>query len=324
MSDAAQPTAAEVRAAAEAVKTALDRHLAAVERRSGEDDPAVYEAFNELAAAAEAYDELLYDRYDEVTPFEIPGADDALPPYTGPEEPNALSVLIRRDYAVAEPQRLLAQAQRVADLDPERRRGARRAAAGSSVHGALGVLFGEFEPDEIASRHKEFGLEEGDSTLWVTAADEPAEPGEWLEAPFDQADPQRVVCRFDVSAVFDDETGRRRTTSSTAWTTSVDPTRTASRGPGAAGRGSLTPTPRRPPTYGGRAAGAAAARLRPRAVGAAPRCAALSRRRHLRSPAACGSRVVRGLAGTSATARGSAWSTPWTTDRWRSARPNAV
>ncbi|AJE39904.1 hypothetical protein [Streptomyces nodosus] len=201
MSDAAQPTAAEVRAAAEAVKTALDRHLAAVERRTGEDDPAVYEAFNELAAAAEEYDELLYDRYDEVTPFEIPGAEESLPPYLGPEEPNALSVLIRRDYAVAEPQRLLAQAQRVEAADEE-------LAAGSSadtVHGALGVLFGEFEPDEIASRHTEFGLEEGDSTLWVTAADEPAEPGEWLEAPFEQVDPQRVVCRFDVSAVFDDE-----------------------------------------------------------------------------------------------------------------------
>ncbi|MFE1349809.1 hypothetical protein ACFW57_35055, partial [Streptomyces sp. NPDC058757] len=70
MSDAAQPTAAEVRAAAEAVKTALDRHLAAVERRTGDDDTAVYEAFNALAAAAETYDELLYDRYDEVTPFE--------------------------------------------------------------------------------------------------------------------------------------------------------------------------------------------------------------------------------------------------------------
>ncbi|MFJ4714565.1 hypothetical protein [Streptomyces sp. NPDC088785] len=203
MSDAAQPTAAEVRTAAEAVKAALDRHLAAVERRSGEDDPAVYEAFNELAAAAEEYDELLYDRYDEVTPFEIPGGDDSLPPYTGPEEPNALSVLIRRDYAVVEPQRLLAQAGRIADIeagpdtDPD--------SAGRGVHAALGVLFGEFEPDEIASRHKEFGLEEGDSTLWVAAADEPAEPGEWLEAPFDQADPQRVVCRFDVSAVFDDD-----------------------------------------------------------------------------------------------------------------------
>jgi hypothetical protein len=199
MSDAAQPTAAEVRAAAEAVKTALDRHLAAVERRSGEDDPAVYEAFNQLAAAAEAYDELLYDRYDEVTPFEIPGADDSLPPYTGPEEPNALSVLIRRDYTVVEPQRLLAQAQRVEAADEDTTQ------VSGTVPGALGVLFGEFEPDEIASRHKEFGLEEGDSTLWVTAAEEPAEAGEWLEAPFEGADPQSVICRFDVSAVFDDE-----------------------------------------------------------------------------------------------------------------------
>ncbi|MGW3292231.1 hypothetical protein ACWDR3_47295 [Streptomyces sp. NPDC001002] len=201
MSDAAQPTAAEVRAAAEAVKTALDRHLAAVERRSGEDDPAVYEAFNQLATAAEAYDELLYDRYDEVTPFEIPGAEDALPPYTGPEEPNALSVLIRRDYAVVEPQRLLAQAQRVEAADED----SIGVEASGTVNGALGILFGEFEPDEIASRHKEFGLEEGDSTLWVTAADEAPEAGEWLESPFEQVDPQRVVCRFDVSAVFDDE-----------------------------------------------------------------------------------------------------------------------
>ncbi|MEV0980209.1 hypothetical protein [Streptomyces sp. NPDC049915] len=201
MSDAAQPTAAEVRAAAEAVKTALDRHLAAVERRSGEDDPDVYEAFNQLAAAAEAYDELLYDRYDEVTPFEIPGADDSLPPYTGPEEPNALSVLIRRDYAVAQPQRLRAQAQRIEAADEE----STGEGISGTVHGALGILFGEFEPDEIASRHKEFGLEEGDSTLWVVAADEPADPGEWLEAPFEQIDPQRAVCRFDVSAVFDDD-----------------------------------------------------------------------------------------------------------------------
>lgn len=200
MSDAAQPTAAEVRAAAEAIKTALDRHLAAVERRSGEDDPAVYEAFNQLATAAEAYDELLYDRYDEVTPFEIPGSEDTLPPYAGPEEPNALSVLIRRDYAVAEPQRLLAQAQRVEAAEYD---GGEDAA--STVHGALGILFGEYEPDEIASRHKEFGLEEGDSTLWVLAADEAADPGEWLESPFEQTDPQRVVCRFDVSAVFDED-----------------------------------------------------------------------------------------------------------------------
>ncbi|MGV4984947.1 hypothetical protein ACVB8X_32865 [Streptomyces sp. NRAIS4] len=204
MSDAAQPTAAEVRAAAEAIKTALDRHLAAVERRSGEDDPAVLEAFNELAAAAEAYDELLYDRYDEVTPFEIPGAEEQLPPYAGPEEPNAISVLIRRDYAVVEPQRLRAQAQRVEAAEYEAAGGLADDAA-STVPGALGILFGEFEPDEIASRHKEFGLEEGDSTLWVTASDEAPEAGEWLESPFEHIDAQGVVCRFDVSAVFDDE-----------------------------------------------------------------------------------------------------------------------
>ncbi|MFJ2114039.1 MULTISPECIES: hypothetical protein [unclassified Streptomyces] len=202
MSDAAQPTAAEVRAAAEAVKVALDRHLAAVEHRTGEDDPAVSDAFNALAVAAEVYDERLYNRYDEVTPFEIPDPDDSLPPYNGPEEPNALSVLIRRDYAVAEPQRLLAQAQRIADVEADTDTGS---VVGSSVHAALGVLFGEYEPDEIASRHKEFGLEEGDSTLWVSAAEDLPEPGEWLAAPFEQADPQQVVCRFDVSAVFDED-----------------------------------------------------------------------------------------------------------------------
>lgn len=167
MSDAEQPTAAEVRAAAEAVKTALDRHLAAVERRTGEDDPAVHAAFNDLAAAAEEYDELLYERYDEVTPFDIPDAEEALPPYTGPDEPSALSVLIRRDYAVAEPRRLLSQAQRIADHDragaaaPPGSGAGAQGVVGDSVHAALGILFGEYEADEVASRHKEFGLEEG-------------------------------------------------------------------------------------------------------------------------------------------------------------------
>ncbi|MFD1831580.1 hypothetical protein ACFSJS_18225 [Streptomyces desertarenae] len=217
MSDAAQPGAAEVRAAAEALKNALDRHLEAVERRSAEGDDAagaaraeaaVHAAFDELAAAGEAYDELLYEVYDEVTPFEIPGGE-GMPPYAGPEEPGSLSVLIRRDYAVVEPQRLMAQAQRVTALDPDSADADEAALegpfAGSGVHAALSVLFGEYEPDEIATRHEEFGLEEGDSTLWVMAGEEPAEPGEWLASPFEAADPERVVCRFDVSTVFDDE-----------------------------------------------------------------------------------------------------------------------
>lgn len=234
MSDAAQPTAADVRAAVEAVKAALDRHLDAIEQRAEEAegaaagpevapgsaaqsaaersaaraDSAVYAAFDALAAAGEAYDELLYEVHDEVTPFEIPGPSaDTMPAYAGPDEPHALTVLIRRDYTVAYPHRLLTQARRVTELDPESADddGIAGPAAGSTVYAALGVLFGEYEPDEIATRHKEFGLEEGDSTLWVSAAEEGSEPGEWLPAPFEQADPERVVCRFDVSSAFDDE-----------------------------------------------------------------------------------------------------------------------
>jgi hypothetical protein len=211
MSDAVQPGAAEVRAAADALKGAIDRHLAAIERRAAapaagaEADAEVFTAFNEMAAAGEAYDELLYDVYDEVTPFEVPGTDGGAA-YAGPEEPEALSVFIRRDYTVVDPRRLLAQARRVAELDPEAAitdEADAQDAAGRSMPTALGVLFGEFEPDEIASRHKEFGLEEGDATLWVTAAEEPAEPGEWLAAPFEAVDPERVICRFDVSEAFD-------------------------------------------------------------------------------------------------------------------------
>ncbi|WP_326599932.1 hypothetical protein [Streptomyces sp. NBC_01803] len=213
MSDAVQPQAAEVRAAADALKEAIDRHLAAIERRAAspaagpEADASVFAAFNEMAAAGEAYDELLYDVYDEVTPFEVPDTEGSSP-YTGPAEPDALSVFIRRDYTVVEPRRLLAQAQRVAELDPEATDEDEPDApesAARSTHAALGVLFGEFDPDEIASRYKEFGLEEGDSTLWVLAADEPAEPGEWLAAPFDSVDLERVVCRFDVSEAFEEE-----------------------------------------------------------------------------------------------------------------------
>lgn len=196
MSDDVQPTVAEVRAAVEALKAALDRHLDAIENRAGDDDPSVYAAFEALASAAESYDELLYDRYDEVTPFEVPAGDGA-PEYRGPEDPDAISVLIRRDYTVVEPERLLAQARRAAEGDAE---------AGESVNAAVAAVFGEYEPDEIAQRHKEFGLEEGDSTLWVCAA-EPTEPGEWLDAPFDQADPQLALCRFDMSLVFEDELG---------------------------------------------------------------------------------------------------------------------
>ena len=193
MSDVAQPTIAEVRNAAEAVKAAIDRHLAAVEARTGENDPGVAAAYEALALAADAYDEVLYDTHDEVTPFEVPSRRDA-GDFPDPDEPEAITVLVRRDYLITDALRLRAAALSV-DGAPE---------SAASVSSALGALFAEYEPDEIAGRAEEFGLEEGDSTLWVTAAD-PAEPGDWLAEPFEDADPELLICRFDVSEAYDDE-----------------------------------------------------------------------------------------------------------------------
>src|SRR5262245_59382734 len=58
-----------VRAAAEELKQAVDRHLAAVEARTGESDPAVQVAYTELHDIAARYDDLLFEHHDEVTPF---------------------------------------------------------------------------------------------------------------------------------------------------------------------------------------------------------------------------------------------------------------
>lgn len=183
---AAQPTAAQVRAAAEAFKNAIDRHLAAVESRSDELDPAVLEAFDALAAAAEEYDELLYAVHDEVTPFEVPAENPEA--YAGPEEVEAVSVFMRRDYLVVDPDLLLAAARSAAeDFDPEQ--GDNRA--------ALAELFDAFDADEIAYRAAELGLESAESTLWVVAA-EPEVLGGWHDDPFTEADAERLIYRVDV------------------------------------------------------------------------------------------------------------------------------
>ena len=59
----------EPRAALDRLIAALEAHLSAAERRQGEADPAVVAAYSTLADAFEAYDEALYDAFDEVTPF---------------------------------------------------------------------------------------------------------------------------------------------------------------------------------------------------------------------------------------------------------------
>jgi hypothetical protein len=67
--DETPATSEQVHAAVEALKAALDAHLAAVESRAGENDPQVQAAYDALASAGEAYDDALFSAYEEVTPF---------------------------------------------------------------------------------------------------------------------------------------------------------------------------------------------------------------------------------------------------------------
>jgi hypothetical protein len=182
-----QPTPAQVRAAAEALKTAIDRHLAAVEARSDELDPAVLEAFDALAAAAEEYDELLYTVHDEVTPFDV------VPPeseagYTGPEQVEAFSVYIRRDFLITDAEALAAAAANVAQDFT---------AHAADNRAAIAELFDAFDADEISYRADELGLEAVEATTWVVAT-EPEVVGGWDDDPFSEVDMQRLLYRVDL------------------------------------------------------------------------------------------------------------------------------
>ncbi|AKT51931.1 hypothetical protein [Arsenicicoccus sp. oral taxon 190] len=61
----------EPRAALATFIAAIERHFEAAASRRGEDDPAVVNAYQELADAFEAYDEALDDAFGEVTPLGI-------------------------------------------------------------------------------------------------------------------------------------------------------------------------------------------------------------------------------------------------------------
>ena len=55
---------------------ALGAHLTAVVNRTGEHDSAVDEAYVEIANAFEAYEDALFEAYNEVTPLSVYGDED--------------------------------------------------------------------------------------------------------------------------------------------------------------------------------------------------------------------------------------------------------
>jgi hypothetical protein len=68
--------AVQVRELASAFSAAILEHLGAVESRRGESDATVFAAYDRLRDAFTAYEDALYDAYDEVTPFEVVEVDD--------------------------------------------------------------------------------------------------------------------------------------------------------------------------------------------------------------------------------------------------------
>ena len=56
--------------------TALKNHLTAVTNRNGEHDPAIDEAYVEIANAFETYENALFEEHNEVTPLAVYGDDD--------------------------------------------------------------------------------------------------------------------------------------------------------------------------------------------------------------------------------------------------------
>lgn len=64
------------RAALQSLVNALEEHLAAAANRRSDDDPSVDGAYLAIANSFEAYEEALYDAYDEVTPLTVFADDD--------------------------------------------------------------------------------------------------------------------------------------------------------------------------------------------------------------------------------------------------------
>lgn len=192
MSQVFDPSSARVRSAAEALKVAIDRHLAAVQHRDGATTPEVGQAFEELQSAAEAYDDVLYDVYEEVTPFEFGEGG------PGQNQVEAVSVRIRRDYLIDDRSALIASGREAYLADRPEASPESAAKAVDSTETAVAALFDAHDPDQLDEHAERLGLAPLGATLWVVAG-ENAEAERWLGQPFTACDADQVLYRLDVT-----------------------------------------------------------------------------------------------------------------------------
>lgn len=179
--------------AAEALKSAVDQHLAACAARSGESDPRVQSAYDAVRAAAEAYDDALYEAYGEVTPFEF-SSGPAVALAEG-EAPARFGLLLRRDYVVADVEELTEAAQRAAADDWPEAAGPAPTDEVDSVGRAVYQLLNAYGIDGFDEVAEDSGLEPAGGTVWIVAE---AEDDESLyDEPFVDVDEERLLARLD-------------------------------------------------------------------------------------------------------------------------------
>lgn len=176
---------------------ALMSHFHAVRNRRDEADPDVQAAYTRLRAAAEQYDDMLFELTGEVTPWEFPAGPPSDIEYEDrAAAPDAVTVMVRRDYGIADPAGLLlAGREAYADLYPDDPDEA--AAADVSHPGrALYQLLQAYGVDGLDSRAEAAGLAPRGGTVWVQALS--AEDAETLTAePFEVADEGMLIYRLD-------------------------------------------------------------------------------------------------------------------------------
>lgn len=154
-------------------------------------------AYTRLRTAAEEYDDLLFELTQEVTPWEFVERGAKSPEFEDrAAAPDSVSVLVRRDYGLADLVGLLeAGREAYAELYPDEPREA--AAADVSHPGrAIYQLLHAFGVDGMDLRAESAGLLPRGGTVWVQALP-PDEPGLDAEDPFSVADEEMLVYRLD-------------------------------------------------------------------------------------------------------------------------------
>jgi hypothetical protein len=195
---------ARLGAALDDLTDALQAHLSACTRSTGEADPAVQAAYTALRDAAERYDDLLFTLLDEVTPWEFPEGPHLDAEYKDVEAvPGVLGVLVRRDYSLVDDDALLgAGRDAYAELHPDEPEEA--AVSDVSQPGrALFQLLHAYGVDGLDERAEDAGLRARGGTVWVQTLDD-EDAATLVDDPFGVADEEMLVYRLDEVVAPDD------------------------------------------------------------------------------------------------------------------------